>query len=368
MNININFLLKKLKTRFSLNLYFWILLIYSRLAIPFQNDLENSISILDIYLLLVVNLSILVGCVYWTLLVLVPLFITKNKLILFVITSFVSIYIFAFFYTYLMKLEKFYFPNLDLFSVSISLTTQNLDFSLSTIFKEMNRMYLFNFQTITYGFVGAWYLREFYKKEKEIKEIKQAQNEFELNFLKSQLNPHFLFNTLNNIYGLSVLKSEFTSESILKLSSLLRYLLYESNESLVTFEKEKLAMQAYIDLELLRIKENQNFNFSISSDSETEIPPLLWLPILENVFKHGNFTHESSMIDYRFTVFKNELVIYSKNLVTTLNHTDNNIGGIGLVNLEHRLKLIYKNNYTLEKKLKEKYFIVSLKINLNHGL
>src|SRR6185437_14342472 len=153
---------------------------------------------------------------------------------------------------------------------------------------------------ILFQFTMAWYMTDHAKQQKAIEAAKKKQVEAELNFLKSQINPHFLFNTLNNLYALAIKHSDKTPDTILKLSAILRYLLYESNVENISFEKEKEIMQAYIALELLRLSNSNNFTFSISSDNKCNIPPLLWVPVLENVFKHGTrIISDNNFVDYR---------------------------------------------------------------------
>ena len=119
-------------------------------------------------------------------------------------------------------------------------------------------------------------------------QLRLEKNQAELSFLKAQTNPHFLFNTLNNIYSLSQYRPELVSESILRLSKILRYILYDTSEDFVTVDKELKILNDYIDLEKLRYTEQVTINFNQEIEDAGEmLPPLLLLPLVENAFKHG---------------------------------------------------------------------------------
>lgn len=187
----------------------------------------------------------------------------------------------------------------------------------------------------------------------------------ELAFLKSQINPHFLFNTLNNLYALTLKKSDEAPETILKLSNIMRYILYESNVEYASSEREKEVMQSYIDIELLRLPDSASVQFSIIIDQAQNVPPLLWLPVVENVFKHSRTTKQTE-IDFRFTIKNNTLTMYSKNNIG-LNTTDNKAGGIGLTNLKKRLEILYPGKHHIDVSRADNYFIIEVKIDLNQA-
>lgn len=129
---------------------------------------------------------------------------------------------------------------------------------------------------------------DFLKEQKRVADLEKSQLETELLFLKSQISPHFLFNTLNNIYSLSVEKSHKTPKVVLKLSELLRYMLYETKSKKQTLENEILCIQNYLDLERIRNDDRLEINMSISGDiHDKEISPIILLTFIENAFKHG---------------------------------------------------------------------------------
>lgn len=201
-----------------------------------------------------------------------------------------------------------------------------------------------------------------YEGQRVLTEKKQA----ELLFLKSQINPHFLFNTLNNIYALSQHEPKLVSESVLRLSKILRYLLYETGHEFITIDKEIKILGDYIDLEKLRYNEAVaiDFNYEIDDFSES-MPPLLLIPLVENAFKHG----VSQFRGRRFVDVK--CVLKSRQLTFVVNNSSY-IGtddpeikdNIGLSNLRRRLQLLYKD-FDLITEQKDSAFTAELKINLS---
>jgi len=187
----------------------------------------------------------------------------------------------------------------------------------------------------------------------------------ELNYLKSQTNPHFLFNTLNNIYSLSRDKSDLAPESILRLSKILRFILYETGGEYIAIEQEIKIINDYIALEKLRYDESLriNFNYDIENMKQA-MPPLLLIPLVENAFKHGvSETRGLPFVDIHLSVNNRQLTFIVKN------STDDGAGGrnvkenIGLSNLRRQLELLYKN-YDLTVQQNGTVFIATLKVNL----
>lgn len=188
----------------------------------------------------------------------------------------------------------------------------------------------------------------------------------ELNYLKSQTNPHFLFNTLNNIYLLAKEKSDLTPDSVLRLSEILRYMLYETEGKLVTADKEIKALEDYIELEKLRYNHTLKVKFSVEADDiKQEIPPLLMIPLVENAFKHG----VSETMGIRFInislVIQNDILHFDVE-----NSKDENVipdqtqEGIGLKNLRKQLELLF-NDYELKIENRGNTFYTGMLIKLN---
>ena len=187
----------------------------------------------------------------------------------------------------------------------------------------------------------------------------------ELNYLKSQTNPHFLFNTLNNIYSLARDKSDLAPESILRLSKILRFMLYETGGNYIAIDQEIKIIGDYIALEKLRYDDSLriNFNYDIE-DMKQAMPPLLLMPLVENAFKHGvSETRNQPFVDIHLSINKRQLMFVVKNS-TEDSPTDKNVKeNIGLSNLRRQLELLYKE-YNLVVQQNVSAFTATLKINL----
>jgi sensor histidine kinase YesM len=188
----------------------------------------------------------------------------------------------------------------------------------------------------------------------------------ELNALKSQINPHFLFNTLNNIYSLSLRKSDKTPEMILKLSDMMRYVLYECNSGAVPIEKEIQFIKNYMDLERIRHGMDVKIDFTLNGNpGANKIEPLLLIPIVENSFKHGiNAQMEKGFIEIRMEVRDKKLWLQALNSVQN-GKPPGSKHGIGLDNVRKRLELLYPENYRLEISPNAKWWEVNLELNLS---
>jgi two-component system, LytTR family, sensor kinase len=204
----------------------------------------------------------------------------------------------------------------------------------------------------------------FIKNQHEKRLLENANLNAEVNFLKSQINPHFLFNTLNGIYSQAHDKSDKTEISILKLSDLLRYMLYDSGEDRVELAKDIQYITNYIDLQRLRLSSKINIEYDVQGKTEGHlIAPLLLIPFIENAFKHGiSYTHPS-VIKIKLTFFEETLTLHIENPLVESNSFGTS--GLGLKNVIRRLDLLYPGKYKLDIGKAEKLYIVDLKIVLS---
>ena len=199
---------------------------------------------------------------------------------------------------------------------------------------------------------------------------RQKEKEAELKLLKAQLNPHFLFNTLNNLYGLSVVKSDKLPNLMLKLSDLLRYSLYETKEKLVSLEKEIAYLENYISLEKIRLEDKTDIQFKKSRVlSSIKIAPMLFIVFVENAFKHlGILESEKSKVAISIEEKESIIIFKCENTIdkTALKNEDLEKGksGIGLQNAKKRLSLIYPEKHQLTIDKNEKSYKVQLIIHL----
>ncbi|MEZ5106204.1 MAG: histidine kinase [Draconibacterium sp.] len=203
--------------------------------------------------------------------------------------------------------------------------------------------------------------------QNKILETQLQLKEQELHYLKMQIHPHFLFNTLNTIYGFALKQSVQTPDIILKLSNLLDYILYQVNKPQVSLKEEVLHIKEYIELEKIRFKDTLKVVFlSDEIDENIQIAPMLLIPFVENAFKHGSLLEGFLQIEVKIKVTKNILSFTIRN--TFLSDEEKEIGknGIGLENIRKRLEINYKENYNLKTEKQGKWFLAELSIsNLN---
>lgn len=209
-------------------------------------------------------------------------------------------------------------------------------------------------------FVGDWFEFEATKKEVENEKLTA-----ELNFLKAQINPHFLFNTLNNLYYLAYTKSDNTTEVISKLSHVMRYMIYDANHARVLLSKEIEYMEDYISLERLRLNNKIPITFTVTGDTtNVSIAPLVLITFLENAFKHGIPTNSvdawiniSIQVQDRTCIYRVE----NSKLKGLIQHEKS---GIGLNNVKRRLELSYPGRYTLDIQDMADRYCVELNLSL----
>ncbi|MBN2173932.1 MAG: sensor histidine kinase [Bacteroidales bacterium] len=205
------------------------------------------------------------------------------------------------------------------------------------------------------------------RKEKEALELKSRVTEAESNMLKSQINPHFLFNTLNNIYSMAQLKSENTAEAVHRLSEMLRYVIYDCNEKYVNLEQEISYLQSYIELQLMKEENMDNVQYDFNKvNGQLRIAPLLLIPFVENSFKHSRFDDmQHSWIKIIMETSGKQLIFNIENSIPDKQHQKDNTQGIGLENVRKRLHLIYPDKHYIKLMQVEKIFKVELILELD---
>lgn len=207
------------------------------------------------------------------------------------------------------------------------------------------------------------------KKELEAARSIAAQSQSELHLLQSQLSPHFLFNTLNNMYGLSITQHEKIPPLLLKLSDLLRYAVYEANETYVPLKDEIAYIHNYIDFEQLRIGDRLELTTEIEQvgDNSVRIAPMLLIVFIENAFKHSKNTAEPKIfIDIKLKTWGNSILFYLKNSNSRTDATQKTVekhSGFGLANVAKRLQLLYPNQHDLRVENEETSYTVNLRLN-----
>ncbi len=207
-------------------------------------------------------------------------------------------------------------------------------------------------------------LEEWYDKKEMETELLRHRFEAELKFLKAQINPHFLFNVLNNIYSLTYLEGKAAAPQILKLSGLMRYMLYESDETIVDLKNEIDYIKNYLDLQQLKSESANNIVFNLEGNTDQiKIAPLLFIPFFENAFKHGDvLDNKSGYIKASIKVTTEELNFHMENTIAPAETRKDTVGGIGLDNVQKRLQLLYPSKHSLSISKENNIFIVDLKI------
>jgi two-component system LytT family sensor kinase len=208
-----------------------------------------------------------------------------------------------------------------------------------------------------------------YSNEKQKKEMENQKLGAELSLLKSQINPHFFFNTLNSIYSLAIVKSDRTPEAVLKLSELMRYIIYDTEHKLVPLSKEVEYIANYIELQRLRLPDEVKVKLMTDlGEADAVIEPLLLLPFVENAFKHGVDVEKggSILIDIKLT--GNVLKLHVVNpLVDDINSILDKHRGIGVNNTLKRLKLLYQDNFTFTAGPVKKNYVVDLVVKIKEN-
>ena len=208
---------------------------------------------------------------------------------------------------------------------------------------------------------------DWFELEGKRKELENEKLLAELNFLKAQINPHFLFNTLNNLYYLAYTKSENTTEVIAKLSQMMRYMIYESNHAKVSLQKEIEYMENYISLERLRLNDQIPIKFEVKGSIENVwITPFIFVTFLENAFKHGvSNNNPNAWVNISVELLDGQCIYRIENSKLEEKADIHEKSGIGLQNVQRRLELSYPGKHQLMMEDKEDRYIVKLNLTLN---
>jgi two-component system LytT family sensor kinase len=288
--------------------------------------------------------------IYLNLYFLIPRFLSKNRIFL---------------YFALLIFSAFILTPLELICLYWNLSgfEEARVYLLKNQFLQFLFMFFAALASSVFKIAKEWLLQERTKRALENKNLQS-----ELSFLKSQINPHFLFNTLNSLYALTLKKSDKAPEIVLRLSDMMRYMLYESNEKLVDLTKEIDSIKNYLELEKIRYGEKAEIRFNCEGESIDKycIPPLIFIPFLENAFKHGLSNSLGNGFVYVTISIKNKVLHFDiENSKTKEIHDERFYkGGIGLNNVKRRLELIFGQNYKLKISDSENSYKVALELNL----
>jgi len=235
---------------------------------------------------------------------------------------------------------------------------RNLD---KWIFSQTAWIVFFSF---AYHFVKEWFVNEQVKSR-----LTSEKLSMELALLKTQVNPHFLFNTLNSIYAVALEeKAHETAQSIAKLGALMRYSLHDTQSDFILLTKELDYLEQYIELQRMRLTENQqlavDYNFANQEIQSLKIAPMILIPFIENAFKYGSSTTEQTNINLSISLSYSTLHLMVENTIHKHRETDE-ASGLGLENVKSRLNIVYFGKYSLDHGQKGHVYRVDLKLQLN---
>jgi two-component system, LytTR family, sensor kinase len=341
-----------LKSKLINHIVFWLVIyaFFLSPALPFAPD-KNAIFVIYSVKLLLQMLT-----AYGLLYILIPQFLEKGKKKLFILSLIIELYIVFILYS---TIRYFYLE-----------PTFPAAYRMPDDFYFIDRILDFQYfiKNIIWFFFPAVLLTTiiYYQNQKKILELQEKKKTAELNLLRNQLNPHFLFNTLNNLYALSIKKSDKAPELIAKLSDILDYSLFRCKEDYVLLENEIMLLKNYIDLEKIRYEKRLNIHFVHNVKNEdVKIAPLLLLSFLENAFKHGTSQEiNKANITIDLESDKNFILFTIEN--SKPKQIDkikkNNRDAIGLINIKKQLDLLYPKDHDLEIKETETSYTAILKL------
>ncbi len=318
------------------------------------------------YYLRMINFGMLF---YFTYFYLAPKFYLKDQKLKFFISIAFAIGIF---YGLTQLLSQWLFPD-DLLHQRIALITKILSnegiqfHAPPTAMRNVNSVFMFSLVSVLA--LGLRIATAYADKEKQNRELEKEKLASELGMLKSQVSPHFFFNTLNNIYALTESGSSDAGNAVLKLSKMMRYVLYESEQGNASLKQEISFMNNYIDLMRLRLNEKINISVDFSPHSgDISIPPMIFISFIENAFKHGISYRDNSFIEISLHSDPQQLTFTCRNSNFDKQAENPKLRtGIGLENIRKRLSLIYPGRHTLSLNETPEVYEVNLRIILDQS-
>lgn len=315
---------------------FWLAFFF--FLVIFNN---SAISLGSKFLVSTIHITFYAGLVYFNLFFLFKKFMAHGKIAIYIIGLLLVVLAITPIKNYLLHqnlmLDKFYTTFLSCFFIG----------SMSSIYLIFN----------------DWFRQ---KSEKQL--LQQQTLRSELNFLKTQINPHFLFNTLNSLYALTLKKSDDAPNIVLRLSEMMRYMLYECNEKLVDLHKEINYLNNYLELEKIRHSGKFDINFEVTGDvNQQKIAPLLFIPFIENSFKHGmNNQLKDGYVNINLDVQDDSISLQVSNNKSPQIPSANKkkSGGIGLANVKKRLNLLYPDDHELKIEDAPNEYKIELALNI----
>lgn len=354
--IRLNTFFKSLGGRLLLHLLFW-LGVAACLTLffgHFNGDYRYT------FLFVCLVLPIAIGTTYFINYVLIPHYLLQKRY-----ARFVSYFIFTLIISVWAEMLAMIWAFIHLAEYRYS----NMNPLTGDIFLLAGGLY-----TVVFFSTSVKLLKHWYSGEKDISELRSQQleaelklKETELKLLKGQIHPHFLFNTLNNLYGLALERSEEMPDAIIRLSGLLDAMLYRSQAKKVTIREELKLIEDYIALEQLRVGNRLNLCWQVEADMENHvIAPFLLFPFIENAFKHG-FANDTEQLklEIRAVIREQHLLFSVTNSAAIPSERSEGASGIGLQNVQRRLQLLYPQQHQLQIQQQPSFFSIRLKLELS---
>lgn len=357
MSSNNKFLDRILQNRPLTHVTFWVAFSLIFILLAALNDGSFKEHLINYAALLPAQVLAAYTLVYYQ----VPKLLLKKKYLLFAISFVVSVYVFA----VIARLSVIYiaepFTRTDFEQESVLEIISDPFFLFAVYFPVV--------YVIVFLMLAIKIIKERFEARHDIQVLEKEKTTNELKFLKAQIHPHFLFNTLNNLYALTLAKSDLAPKVVVKLSEMLDYMLYQCNEPRIAIEKEIDLLQGYIELEQLRYGDKFELVFNHQVDlPNTKIAPLILLSIVENAFKHGASANPVNPKVHIDLEVKDEDLLF-KVFNTKPEKVQQKLGeethnGIGKSNVNRQLELNYPNKYSLDIEDTKKTYLVTLNVNL----
>ncbi|HZY26569.1 MAG TPA: histidine kinase [Bacteroidales bacterium] len=331
-----------------IHIFIWLFAIFANLPYSTLNHNSPPLQIVSN----IIGFLYLMVVFYLFYLVMVPFLVTRKRLDLFFIISFLVVLIMPFFgYTILFTARALFEGSFQHFYNDYSFKMH-----MSGYFPVLTAAVFGSF----FGVIINWF-----KTMNQKAELDKQKLAIELELIKSKLNPHFLFNTLNNIDSLIHQNPEEASSALIRLSEMMRYLTYETVSDVVELIREIDYIRNFIELNKIRIKSPDDIRFEVTGDQNIMIPPAIFIPLVENAFKFASFRSKKPCIDIKLTSDKGTVVFEITNYHEKNNAVPRKNSGLGLINLKKRLDLTYPHNYQLIIEPGEELFHAKLTINTN---
>lgn len=332
-----------------IHIFFWFYIVNQGLYPLYIGKLDEELLVSNLYLKDIIVTTLMSFISFYTFYLLLPKLLNLKYKIIAIFTGLAVVALITVF----LAFTEFY-----LWKYFLSDPSENLTFQTVHIWNNLRMVIITGIYAILIRFMVNWF-----QTQKLRDEFINQQQASKLALIRSQVNPHFLFNTLNNIYSLVYRKDEKAPEALMKLSSIMRYMMYDSASLLVPLEKEMEYLRSFIELQLLRVKHSDFVSLHIEGNTDgLTIAPMLLISFVENAFKHGSRVHRPGIF-IQLTILNNRINFEVKNYLKKDSLNADDSSGIGLEIIRKRLELIYPGKHKLTVKREKETFVINLEIS-----